>query len=203
MNIYLIRHGEKIEKDKNHETLGLTEKGFKQADLLGKRLRGYSIDKIYTSNMKRAVQTAEEINRHLGVEIIVKPELREIHMGACDTEGWGYLEQNYPAFIEEYEKHDSDLRYPPDGECGEDVWDRTVRVINEIVESESDNIAVVTHGGVIRAIICGILQLSQARRFYLGAPPKNCSISVIKHDKKKNRFFVHTFNDYAHLEHLG
>lgn len=200
MNIYLIRHGQKMEDDKNHELLGLTEKGIKQAALLGKRLRKYNIDKIYSSSMKRAIQTAEEINKYIGVEIVVKRELREIHMGACDTEGWAYLEENYPEFIKEFNEHEIDMRYPPDGECGEDVWERTSKVINDIVECDFQNIAVVTHGGVIRAIACGILKLSQTRRFYLGAPPGNCSISILKYDKKANVFYLHSFNDCAHLE---
>lgn len=121
MNIFLIRHGEKMYDDKNHEGLGLTEEGLKQADLLGKRLHKYSIEKIYTSNMKRAIQTAERINKYLGVEIITKPELREIHMGDCEIYGWHYLEENHPLFIEEFSKHKTDLRYPPNGECGDDL----------------------------------------------------------------------------------
>lgn len=200
MNIFLIRHGQKMEDDKNHESLGLTEKGFEQADLLGRRLSKYDIKKIYSSNMKRAVQTSEGLNKYLGVEIITKPELREIHMGDCDTYGWNYLEENYPLFIEEFRKHNSDLRYPPNGECGDDVWQRVKEVIYEMIETDYENVAVVTHGGVIRSLICGLLNIDQSRRFYLGNPPENCSISMIKYDKKSKEFFIHSFNDCAHLE---
>ncbi len=200
MNIFLIRHGEKIDDDRNHELLQLTSKGVIQADLLGKRLMQYNIEKIYSSNMKRAIQTSEVINNYLGVEIIIKTELREINMGACDTNGWQYLEEHYPEFIVEYNKHEEDLRYPPDGECGEDVWIRVSKAVYEIIKEESNNIAIVTHGGVIRALICGLLQLNQAKRFYLGKPPENCSISLIKYDKQSQNFYIHSFNDYAHLE---
>lgn len=200
MNIFLIRHGQKMEDDKNHESLGLTEKGFEQADLLGRRLSKYDIKKIYSSNMKRAVQTSEGLNKYFGVEIITKPELREIHVGDCDTYGWNYLEENYPLFIEEFRKHNSDLRYPPNGECGDDVWQRVKEVIYEMIETDYENVAVVTHGGVIRSLICGLLNIDQSRRFYLGNPPENCSISMIKYDKKSKEFFIHSFNDCAHLE---
>lgn len=200
MNIYLIRHGQKSEDEKNHELLGLNKEGNKQAVLVGKRLGNYDIEKIYTSNMVRAIETAEEINKYTNVEIETVPELRKIRMGACDKEGWTFLEKNYPEFIEEFNKHESDICYPPDGECGEDVWKRAIKVINEIVKSGLDSVVVVTHGGVIRALICGILGLNQSRRFYLGAPPENCSISLLKYDSNKNEFYVHSFNDYAHLE---
>ncbi|NLV36992.1 MAG: histidine phosphatase family protein [Clostridiaceae bacterium] len=200
MNIFLIRHGQKMEADKNHEALGLTEEGFKQADLVGRRLQKYSIGKIYSSNMKRAIQTAEGINKYLGVEIITKPELREIHMGDCDLYGWRYLEENYPLFIEEFRKHKFDLHYPPNGECGEDVWQRAKNVISEIIKTDFRNVAVVTHGGVIRSLICGLLKIDQNKRFFLGSPPENCSITMIKYNKSDKEFYIHSFNDYAHLE---
>ena len=186
--------------EKNHESLELTEVGFKQADLVGKRLSKYGIEKIYSSNMIRAIQTAEGINKYLGVEIITKSELREIHMGDCDIHGWRYLEENYPSFIEEFKKHKSDLRYPPNGECGDDVWQRAKDVILEITETDYESVAVVTHGGVIRALVCGLLNIDQNRRFYLGNPPENCSMSLIKYNKISKEFFIHSFNDYAHLE---
>jgi broad specificity phosphatase PhoE len=79
-----------------------TPVGYKQADMLGKRLKKYGIDKIYSSKMVRAIQTAQEINKHLGVEIVVRPELREICMGDCDSKGWSYLEENYLEFIKDF-----------------------------------------------------------------------------------------------------
>lgn len=79
MNIYLIRHGEKQDDFKNYATMELTEKGFKQANLLGKRLKKYNIERIYSSDMVRAIQTSEEINNYLKVDIkfeIRKPLLK-------------------------------------------------------------------------------------------------------------------------------
>jgi broad specificity phosphatase PhoE len=47
MNIYLIRHGEKQDDGKNHCMLGLTPKGFKQANVLGQRLVKYNIANLH------------------------------------------------------------------------------------------------------------------------------------------------------------
>lgn len=200
MNIYLIRHGEKTEDDKNHASLELTEKGFHQADLLGRRLTKYSIARIYSSDMTRAIQTAQTINQYLGVHIITNAGLREIRMGACDTMGWPYLVERYPEFMEEFSRHDADIPYPPDGECGRDVWQRAGQVIRDITMTGLDNVAVVTHGGVIRILLSGFLGLGQERRFYIGEPLMNCSISIIKYDERRQCFYVHSINDYAHLE---
>ena len=202
MNIYLIRHGEKAYNEENHELLELTEKGFKQAELVGKRLQKYNIDKIYCSNMIRAVQTAEQIDKVLNVGVVTVPELREIHMGACEKEGWSYLVKSYPEFIAEFSRHERDLPYPPDGECGEDVWRRASVFLNELVHGNYKNVAVVTHGGTIRVLISGILKISQTRRFYLGDPIQNCSISRLKYDESSEAFYLQSFNECSHLDAL-
>lgn len=201
MNIYLIRHGQKQDDSKNHEKLELTEKGYRQADLLGKRLKKYNIQRIYSSDMVRAIQTSREINKYLNVDIVIDHELREIDMGEYIEKDWGYIEQNYPDFAKEFSGHASDVAYPH-GECGGDVWKRSETVINEIISCSLENVAIVTHGGMIRVLISGFLGLGQERRFFLGSPLENCSITLVKYDNKSNNFYVQYFNDYSHLEDM-
>ena len=55
MNIYFIRHGQKQDNSNNCATMELTKKGFEQANLLGKRLKRYNIEIIYSSDMVRAI----------------------------------------------------------------------------------------------------------------------------------------------------
>lgn len=203
MNIYLIRHGQKKENDKNHDALELTETGLIQADLLGKRMAKYNIERIYSSQMIRAIQTAEQINKYIQTEIVIRPDLREIHMGACNHLGWKHLEDNYPDFIREYRLREKDLPYPPDGECGEDAWKRALPVLTEIAGTGLQNVAVVTHGGLIRAFISGFLGIHQARRFYLGLPLWNCGISIVRYNENDQSFYLQSFNDGAHLEDMN
>ena len=132
--------------------------------------------------------------RNLNIEI--RDELNEIDMGKCDTKGWEYVYFQYPNFKAEFQKHEIDVPYPQ-GECGEDVWNRAKKTIYEIINLGVDNAAIVTHGGTIRSIICGVLGIPQEKRFFLGLPLEHCSISLIKHQDE--RFYLHTFNDFAHL----
>jgi broad specificity phosphatase PhoE len=199
MQIYFIRHGEKTDNSRNHAALELTEKGLRQADVVGLRLKNHGIQRIYTSDMVRAVQTSEAVNRYFHVDIKIRHELREIHMGASEELGWAYLETYYPEFMTAYRHHDKDLPYPPDGESGADVWNRVGAVLQEIVESGLERVAVVTHGGVIRSVMCGILCIGQENRFQF-APPANCSITELHSDVSANRFRVVRYNDAAHLE---
>ena len=79
MNIIFVRHGESkrnakiVNSDKNS---GLTEKGKKQTEALGKRLKKYKISVIYTSNLLRAKETGKIISKILGIP--VKESLQEL-----------------------------------------------------------------------------------------------------------------------------
>lgn len=201
MNIYLIRHGEKQEGLLNLDKLELTERGIMQANHLGTRLKRYNIEKIYSSDMVRAIQTSKEINKYLNVDIVIEHELREIDMGEYIKKDWGYIEKTYPDFAKEFIKHTSDVAYP-DGECGKEVWMRAKKVIKKIINSGLENVAVIAHGGMIRVLISGFLEIQQERRFYFGSPLEFCSITLIKYDKKTKKFYIHYFNDYSHLEDM-
>lgn len=200
MNIYLIRHGEAQPGKTVDSSFGLSCLGVFQAKCLGSRLSQYQIEKIYTSDESGAVQTADIINRYLTVDIFKRGELRDIDKGSF-LRGWEFVNEFHPVFSEKYSEHAEDVPYPG-GENGLDVMLRSSNVINEILNSGCNNIAVVTHTGTIQSLICGALGLGQARRFFIGAPFEHCSISILTFDKKDDRFYIHTINDHAHLEIL-
>lgn len=113
-------------------------------------------------------------------------------MGVIYTSSW----ENYPQTYQKWVLHNEDIPYP-NGENGMDVWMRCKNEIDSILESNYNRIAIVCHGGTIRSIICGILNIPQQKRFYYGFPIENCSISIILY--KSNEFYLHTFNDYYHI----
>lgn len=89
MNIYLLRHGEtNINRNGKYQSVvdkDLNEFGKIQAEVLGKRLKNYNIDIIYSSDLKRVAETSKIINKYVNTEIIIKEELREINMGSWDV----------------------------------------------------------------------------------------------------------------------
>lgn len=198
MNIYLIAHGERQHDLEQVDSLGLSQKGIQQADLLGKRLVKYDIDRIYSSDTTCAMQTSNVLNRHLLKEIMTSHDLREIDMGSFPR-GWEFLNEFYPDFAMKYAAHTEDIPYPG-GENGQDVFLRSYKIISEILETKCNDVAVVTHGGTIGVLLCGILGLSQAQRYLIGSPIEDGSISTIAYENKSGRFFLHTLNDHAHLE---
>jgi len=170
----------------------LTSKGIEQAHQLAERLKGIAFDKIFSSDLDRAIQTSNILNSYVNSNITITKQFREIDMGEIFKKPWS----EFPDEYSKWASHEEDIPYP-NGENGADVWNRCKQEINSIIFSDYTRIAIVCHGGTIRSIACGILNIPQQRRFYFGLPPENCSISIVVHKEKD--FFLHSFNDYAHI----
>jgi probable phosphoglycerate mutase len=198
MNIYLIRHGRQNSSLCN-VNVSLAEEGKRQADLLGKRLSTYHIDALYSSDLIRAVETADIINEYLDMQHVIRKDLREISFGDLEGKSDEYINNYYADFKAEQLKLLEDLPYPG-GECGADVYKRAMLTIEEIIKSGKQNIAVVTHGGVIRALMAGMLGLTMSKKLLFAVSLENTSITQLVYEEQYHRFYLQRFNDYAHLE---
>ncbi len=200
MDIYLIRHGECCENTEDHfdGSLGtmnppLTDRGVRQAHLLAERLADIPFDILYASDLKRAVETMEIVNLKVHAKVVVTKAFREIDMGEILTRSW----YAFPELYQQWSLHQEDMRYPS-GENGKDVWERCKPEMEEILQSQHHRIAVFCHGGTIRSILCGVLDIPQHKRFTFGQPLQNCSITVIR--KIEDGLFLHSFNEQSHLD---
>ncbi|WP_367566140.1 histidine phosphatase family protein [Lacrimispora sp.] len=198
MNIYLIRHGRQCSKLCS-VNVSLSEEGRRQSALVGKRLEDGNIDAVYSSSLIRAVETAREANHFWNAPHIIRPELKEISFGEMEGLSDHEIAVRFAGFKKEQEKLETDLPYPG-GECAGDVIRRAMPVFEEIAESSYENVAVVTHGGVIRAMVTAFLHMEPKDYRILGNSLENSSITEVRWKKEPGRFFVERFNDYAHLE---
>ena len=148
--IYLLRHGLDDETFVGGwSDVELIDEGIKQVNEVSEYLKSnnYSIDKIYTSDIKRAVMTAEIVSNYLNVDIIQTDKLRELHKGLLTKLPTHELEDKFPEYIG---RVPIDKKYP-DGESLVDLHLRVREVLNtEIFEEE--NILLITHRGVINMI---------------------------------------------------
>ena len=136
----------------------LTELGKNQADKIGKKLKDELDGKnivIYSSDLKRAKQTAKEIAKYLGVEPILKQELRERNLGKCCSKSVQWLRENI-----EHEEKTVDDRIFSDAESRRDAWDRLKPFYDEIMASDEENIIIVTHGDLLSIWNAMFLELS-------------------------------------------
>jgi len=206
VNLYLIRHGQQMSKDCN-VNVSLSEKGRKQAELLGKRLASYPIDAWYSSNLIRAVETSqiayEQVKKLRTEPLSFKEqrmeELREIDFG--DLTGATIEEQHefMKQYWSEHVRHEEDLQYP-NGETSDEAADRLEKAFEEIIRTGKKEIVVVTHGVAIRAFIAKKFMGDIKRRLDLTQTFENTCINQIGYDETDGSFYLERFNDYAHLE---
>ncbi|WP_244835210.1 histidine phosphatase family protein [Clostridium sp. BJN0001] len=166
MKIYLIRHGEtdwnlkQIIQGTNDTVLNDT--GRRQAKKLANKLyydKNIKFSKVYTSKQKRAVETAKIIARILNKDYIIVQGIEEMNLGSFEKHKWEDVEKK---FSDEFSLWMKDIRYRrvPFGESYEDVLKRAIKTLYKIIKSNSENVAIVTHGAVIMAIVCLIKENS-------------------------------------------
>lgn len=198
INLYLIRHGRQ-NSDLCNVDVELSAEGRSQAELLRERLKSYPVDAIYSSNLIRARQTAEILNQAFDLPLIIREALKEISFGRMTGTTEQYIEEHFRDFKEEQSKLLEDLPYPG-GENGTAVYERVMPVITELLQSGNRDIVIVTHGGVIRALLAALFGRSQAERFLFAVSLENTGITQLKINPENNRFYLERFNDHAHLE---
>ncbi len=206
MELLLVRHGEAAHNIPENFNAALncpdpelTEEGRQHAQQLGMRLRGLAIQRIYTRDLRRSVETAQILAEYIGAPVEPRAELREINMGRLFLSSWEEVERDLPGYAARWHRHDSDLPYPG-GESGADVIRRSLPLIDEIVQSGMERAVIVTHGGTIRSLLCAFLGIGPEKRFLFGAPLANCGLTIVRWDVKRRGFVVHSVNEAEHLE---
>lgn len=186
-NLKLIRQG--------HLDSPLTEMGLAQAKALGDRLARETFSALYSSDLGRAVQTAQMIAAATGHEIVTDPRLRERHLGIFQGLNGDELKEKYP---EEYRLHRTmgPSYVIPGGESMRQQVERNVAYFNEIAEKHlGETIVVVTHGGVLSGFFRHALSipLEAPRRFEF----TNASLNVFTYEA--GSWMLRTWGDVSHL----
>lgn len=198
MKIYLIRHGRQCDTRCNVD-VALSEAGFRQADLVGLRMKDWGIQKVYSSDMIRARQTAETANKHWNVEHEIVPQFRELNFGDMEGNETNELNTIFADFKARQDLMVEDLRHPG-GESAGDLVARGMPALQKVAESGLECVAIATHGVWIRAIVCHVLGIDLAKWKLLGTTFENGSITQLDYHPETGRFTLERFNDFAHLE---
>lgn len=147
--IYLVRHGLDDESYiGGHSNVDLTEIGIKQVENTGLWLKenNIKVNKIYTSDIKRAVTTSNIIGKILNLDIIKTSELRELDKGLLTGLKKEVAMNKYPEYIK---VNRIDVKYP-NGESMLDLYKRMKLLLKNI--DKYNNSLLVTHRGVINMI---------------------------------------------------
>lgn len=196
--LILIRHGQ---TDYNSEKRycgfsnpPLNEKGIEQVERLSFNLRKTKVDKVYSSDLQRAFQSAKLIFRDLPVEQI--SDFREMNFGLFEGLGYEEIIKAHPRLYRDW------LRYPnqikiPDGEGLTELNKRVNSRLSSILsENEDKTIALVTHGGPIRAILCQALRFSLKKFWQI--EQEITALNIIDYPKGSAPAII-KMNDISHL----
>ncbi len=174
----------------------LTELGRIQAGRIGKKLKEELAGKavvMYSSDLKRAKQTAEEIARYLGVEPILRRELRERNLGKCCGKSVQWLRENI-----ETPEITVDDRLFSDGESRRDAWNRLKPFYEEVMAGEEEDLIIVSHGDLLSIWNAMYLGLT-VKSFYqvdIHGPAGGVSHMIVGDDGKHR---VKHINDMSYI----
>ena len=165
---------------------------------MARRLAMEEIHCIYTSPLKRALQTAEIINQKFSHPLQTSDCLREVNFGAWEGLTFDEIVSGYPELSRQWMERPAEMR-PPGGENFQDLQNRAVGIFNQIYQSnKGKNILVVTHGGVISVLLCHILQIEIHNLWKFIS--SNTGISVV--EEKNEELVLTTFNENGHLRYF-
>jgi len=196
MELLLIRHGLPVRHaSESGADPALADDGVAQAEHLADYLSVESIDAVYASPMRRALETAAPLARHFGLGIVVSDGLAE----------WDRNADEYVPIEELRASDDPRWQAMLAGEwiSDEDPASFAVRVV-DAVEAIIDVhpgqvVAAVCHGGVVNAYLAHLLGRSEAGAFFA---PDYTSIHRIAASRRGHRAIL-TLNETAHLRGTG
>lgn len=152
--ILLARHGETdwnaAGRWQGHTDRSLTELGRRQAAELAERLADVELDAVYSSDLLRAVETAEPVAKRLGLPLQTLPELREVDVGTWAGLTRDEVAERFPDGFRRWSEWQTGWE---DGETYDEMGERVVGAILRLAgEHPGERILVVSHGGAIRAL---------------------------------------------------
>lgn len=176
MKVFIVRHGESLNNLKGLWTgwanVPLTDKGIEDAKEAGKFLNNFSFDRIYSSDLERAIQTAKTAIP--GCEPETSELLREINVGNIANKPLGIL-------TEEDKKEIRENGYVIfDGESKDEFKNRVLKFREKLETSDCENIAVFAHAGWLRTFLDIVADTYLSRQsIYCG----NCAVGVFEFEK--------------------
>lgn len=197
--LYLVRHAESLWNSERRVQgtcldVPLSPVGRAQAGLLGKRLRALAVVAFYTSDARRAVETARLA---LGDdrELIVDPSLRELSLGEWEGRLIADLRREMPERLETWYRRPSTVPIAGADDLAS-FRERAAAAIDRILAAhDGGDVAVVSHGGFICSYLTWTLGMSVDDLWSFSLP--NASITTIVIDFKPR---LRAFGDTAHLD---
>lgn len=155
--IIAIRHGETAwnadSRIQGQRDVGLNETGRWQARRVGAALAGEEITAVYSSDLGRAHETAQEISEATGVPVVRKEGLRERAFGMFEGKTFDEIHEAWPEHAQNWRSRLPEWQPPEGGESLVELRARVQRTMEDLAaRHRGEQIVVVAHGGVLDAL---------------------------------------------------
>ena len=205
--LYIVRHGEtewnKIGRYQGITNVPLNENGIAQAKACGNALKDIHFDRILSSDLSRALVTAETIRGNRQLEIKTDERLREINFGDWEKLLFTEIEERWPGLIDQMYRR-PDIVKVPNGESFQEVQDRAWSAISDFLNenNEDETILITCHGGTIRTILCKLLDISISHCWNFSQG--NTAINRVFYNGmgESDHNILNLLNDTAHVDNL-
>ncbi|MGN0394262.1 MAG: histidine phosphatase family protein [Coprococcus sp.] len=191
MEIYIVRHGETIWNEKKllqgQTDIELNENGKRLARLTGENLMNTSFDRIYSSPLKRAYETATLIANGRNIPIITNDLLKELSFGDWEGQNMSMLLKDDTQKFKHFFKEPHLYEPTANGETLEELCKRASTFMKNVIEptsDECDRIMIVAHGAINKAIMMHVKK-HDMKYFWSGGLQKNCNVIIIDYTDGK------------------
>ena len=205
--LYIVRHGEtdwnKMGKYQGITDIPLNENGLNQAKACGNALKDVIFDRILSSDLSRALVTAETIRGDRTTPITIDKRLRELNFGDWEAMLFSDIEERWPGLIDEMYLRPHLVKVP-NGESFKDLQDRAWEGLEEFLNAndEEETLLIACHGGTIRTLLCKLLDISISHCWNFSQG--NTAINRIFYNGmgEYDHNILNLLNDTAHVELL-
>lgn len=199
----VIRHGETVwnteSRLQGHRDSPLTSLGLRQAEAIGERLAGERFDALYSSDIVRAMLTAEAIARTTGHTIKPDARLRERNYGIFEGLTTAEIAERFPDDYRRFLARESDYAIP-EGESLAQKYGRVTACLDDLaVRMPGRRVVVVTHGGVLSDLLRRSMEIPVDRRLHF----KLYNASLNTFFINDGQWILGTWGEIAHLRRLA
>ncbi|MCX7965333.1 MAG: histidine phosphatase family protein [Syntrophorhabdaceae bacterium] len=199
--IYILRHGEthwnKEEIFRGRNDMPLNQIGIKQAELAAIYFKDRGIERIFSSPLLRALQTAKAVGIQINRGIETIEEFTDINFGIWEGLTLKEVENNYPEDFSIWVKSPEKLSIKG-GETLEMVRERIAKGLEKIFSEKDDNILIVTHRAICKIMVLFLLDMGN--EFFWAMKFDPASITLL--EKTNNRFSLIFSNETCHLQSM-
>jgi broad specificity phosphatase PhoE len=203
VELILTRHGETdwnvSEVFRGRADVGLNDVGMRQAELLAEYLGHEKIDFVYSSPLKRAVQTAEAIAARQGIKVSVVPNLIDFDFGEWQGLSVNEVRDRYPELYRDWLDTPEQVRMPG----GESLHDVTARAMpfaeDAVMRCGEGRLVLVSHRVVSKVLICALLGLENSHFWNIRLD----TCGVTRFSCGDGRLVLTCHNDSSFLKPLG